>query len=56
MMYLEAAFEENDTELLFEVIGDIARSEGTMRLTRSSVVRPNSLFIKEGVLPILLYG
>ena len=26
--YLEAALEENDPELLFEVIGDIARSKG----------------------------
>jgi probable addiction module antidote protein len=32
--YLEAALEENDTELLFAVIGDIARSEGMKQLAQ----------------------
>ncbi|MDR1470535.1 MAG: putative addiction module antidote protein [Spirochaetaceae bacterium] len=30
--YLEAAIEEHDTELLLEVIGDIARSEGMAKI------------------------
>ena len=30
--YLEAALEENDTALLFAVIGDIARSNGMARI------------------------
>jgi probable addiction module antidote protein len=31
---LEAAFEENDMELFFEVLSDISRSEGMAQLTR----------------------
>jgi probable addiction module antidote protein len=30
--YLAAAIEENDTELLFEVIGDIAHLEGMAKI------------------------
>jgi probable addiction module antidote protein len=33
--YLEAVLEEQDTELLFEALGDIARSEGMTQLARS---------------------
>jgi probable addiction module antidote protein len=34
LAYLEAALEENDPQLLFTVIGDIARSEGMVRLAQ----------------------
>jgi probable addiction module antidote protein len=42
--YLEAAIEENDTELLFEVIGDIARSEGMTQLARELGLSRESLY------------
>jgi probable addiction module antidote protein len=42
--YLEAALEENDTELLFEVIGDIARSEGMAQLSRELNLSRESLY------------
>jgi probable addiction module antidote protein len=34
MTYLEVALEENDPKLLLAVIGDIARSEGMVRLAQ----------------------
>jgi probable addiction module antidote protein len=42
--YLEAALEENDTELLFAVIGDIARSEGMTQLARELNLSRESLY------------
>jgi probable addiction module antidote protein len=42
--YLEAALEENDTELLFTVIGDIARSEGMTQLARELNLSRESLY------------
>jgi probable addiction module antidote protein len=42
--YLETALEENDTELLFEVIGDIARSEGMTQLARELNLSRESLY------------
>jgi probable addiction module antidote protein len=42
--YLEAALEENDTELLFQVIGDIARSEGMTKLARELNLSRESLY------------
>jgi probable addiction module antidote protein len=42
--YLETALEENDTELLFEVIGDIARSEGMTRLAQELGLSRESLY------------
>jgi probable addiction module antidote protein len=42
--YFEAALEENDTELLFEVIGDIARSEGMTQLAREMNLSRESLY------------
>jgi probable addiction module antidote protein len=42
--YLEAALEENDTELFFEVIGDIARSEGMTQLARELNLSRESLY------------
>jgi probable addiction module antidote protein len=42
--YLEAALEENDTELLFEVIGDIARSGGMTQLAREMNLSRESLY------------
>jgi probable addiction module antidote protein len=42
--YLEAALEENDTELLFHVIGDIARSEGMTQLARELNLSRESLY------------
>jgi probable addiction module antidote protein len=41
---IEAALEENDTELLFEVIGDIARSEGMTELARELNLSRESLY------------
>ncbi|MDR1574416.1 MAG: putative addiction module antidote protein [Treponema sp.] len=42
--YLEAALEENDTGLLFQVIGDIARSEGMAQLARELTLSRESLY------------
>jgi probable addiction module antidote protein len=42
--YLEAALEENDTGLLFEVIGDIARSEGMTQLAWELNLSRESLY------------
>jgi probable addiction module antidote protein len=42
--YLEAALEEKDTELLFEVIGDITRSEGMAQLAREMDLSGESLY------------
>jgi probable addiction module antidote protein len=42
--YLEAALEENDMELLFAVIGDIARSEGMTQLARELNLSRESLY------------
>ncbi|MDR2343383.1 MAG: putative addiction module antidote protein [Spirochaetaceae bacterium] len=42
--YLEAVLEENDTELLFHVIGDIARSEGMTQLARELNLSRESLY------------
>jgi probable addiction module antidote protein len=42
--YFEAALEENNTELLFEVIGDIARSEGMTQLAREMNLSRESLY------------
>jgi probable addiction module antidote protein len=42
--YLEAALEENDTELLLKVIGDIARSEGMTQLARELNLSRESLY------------
>jgi probable addiction module antidote protein len=41
---IEAALEENDTELLFHVIGDIARSEGMTQLARDLNLSRESLY------------
>jgi probable addiction module antidote protein len=41
---LEAALEENDTEFLFEVIGDIARSKGMAQIARSLDLNRESLY------------
>ena len=42
--YLEAAFEENDTALLFAVIGDIARSKGMAQIVRELNINRESLY------------
>jgi probable addiction module antidote protein len=42
--YLEAVLEEHDTELLFEVLGDIAHSEGMTQLARSLNLSRESLY------------
>ncbi|MDR1419213.1 MAG: putative addiction module antidote protein [Treponema sp.] len=42
--YLEAALEEKDNELLFAVIGDIARSEGMTQLARELNLSRESLY------------
>jgi probable addiction module antidote protein len=42
--YLEAALEENDTEFLFEVIGDVARSQGMAQLARELNLSRESLY------------
>lgn len=50
MAYLEAALEENDTELLLAVIGDIARSKGMGRIFQESEPCPRK------PLPFLVFG
>ena len=42
--YLEAAFEENDPEFLFEVIGDIARSKGMAQIAKDCNLARESLY------------
>jgi probable addiction module antidote protein len=42
--YLEAALEENDTEFLFEVIGDVARSQGMAQLARELNLSRENLY------------
>jgi probable addiction module antidote protein len=42
--YLEAALEENDTALLFEVIGDIARSKGMAQIAQELNLARESLY------------
>ena len=42
--YLEAALEENDTEFLFEVIGDIARSKGMAQIAKELNLARESLY------------
>ena len=41
---LEAALEENDTEFLFEVIGDIARSKGMTQIAKELNLARESLY------------
>jgi probable addiction module antidote protein len=41
---IEAALEENDTELLFQVIGDIARSQGMTEMARELNLSRESLY------------
>ena len=42
--YLEAAFEENDTETLFDVIGAIARSKGMVQIAKELDLNRESLY------------
>jgi probable addiction module antidote protein len=42
--YLEAAFEENDPEFLFEIIGDIARSKGMAQVARELNLNREGLY------------
>jgi len=44
LAYLEAAFEENDTETLFDVIGAIARSKGMMTIAKKLGLSRESLY------------
>jgi probable addiction module antidote protein len=41
---LEAALEENDTEFLFKVIGDIARSKGMSQVARELELNRENLY------------
>jgi probable addiction module antidote protein len=41
---LEAALEENDTEFLFSVIGDIARSKGMAQIAKELNLARESLY------------
>jgi len=41
---LEAAIEENDTEFLFSVIGDIARSKGMAQIAKDLNLARESLY------------
>jgi probable addiction module antidote protein len=41
---LEAALEENDTEFLFSVLGDIARSKGMAQIARELNLNRESLY------------
>ena len=41
---LEAVLEENDTEILFEVIGDIARSKGMAQIAKELNLARESLY------------
>jgi probable addiction module antidote protein len=42
--YLEAAFEENDPETIFDVIGAIARSKGMAQIARELNLNRESLY------------
>jgi probable addiction module antidote protein len=42
--YLEAALEENDTEFLLSVVGDIARSKGMAQLARELGLNREGLY------------
>ncbi|MCL2765613.1 MAG: putative addiction module antidote protein [Treponema sp.] len=42
--YLEAALEENDTALLFAVLGDIARSKGIAQIAKELNLARESLY------------
>ena len=42
--YLEAAFEENDPETIFDVIGAIARSKGMAQLAKELNLNRESLY------------
>jgi probable addiction module antidote protein len=42
--YLEAALEENDTALLFAVLGDIARSKGMAQIAKDLNLARESLY------------
>jgi probable addiction module antidote protein len=44
LAYLEAALEENDTELLLSVIGDIARSKGMAQIAKDLNLARESLY------------
>jgi len=44
LAYLEAALEENDTELLLAVVGDIARSEGMGQIAKNVNLARESLY------------
>jgi probable addiction module antidote protein len=44
LAYLEAALEENDTELLLSVVGDIARSKGMAQIAKELNVARESLY------------
>jgi len=41
---LEAAFEENDPEFLFKIIGDIARSKGMAQIAKDLNLNRESLY------------
>jgi len=41
---LEAALEENDTEFLYKIIGDIARSKGMTQIARDLNLNRESLY------------
>jgi probable addiction module antidote protein len=41
---LEAALEENDTEFLFKVVGDIARSKGMAQIARELNLNREGLY------------
>ncbi|MCL2721867.1 MAG: putative addiction module antidote protein [Treponema sp.] len=41
---LDAALEENDTEFLFKVIGDIARSKGMSQIARELELNRENLY------------
>jgi probable addiction module antidote protein len=43
-VYLEAAFEENDPETIFDVIGAIARSKGMAQIARELNLNRESLY------------
>jgi len=42
--HLEAALEENDTELLLSIVGDIARSKGMTQIARELGVSREGLY------------
>lgn len=44
LAYIEAALEENDTALLYAVLGDIARSQGMAQIARELNLARESLY------------